>query len=98
MGSPQPCPTSKAKKECRRYEHILGDVIDRGPKPLNCLRFIMRIESVHLLRGNHEDMMLDFIKRKSYAWERNGSGPTQTQPIYETTEEARQISSQTPVI
>jgi len=69
--------------------YILGDVVDRGPKPLNCLRFIMQTKSVHLLRGNHEDMMFDFLDRKSYAWERNGSGPTQTQLIYEATEKER---------
>jgi len=35
--------------------YTLGDVIDRGPKPLDCLRFIIQTKNVHLLRGNHED-------------------------------------------
>jgi len=69
--------------------YILGDVIDRGPRPLDCLRFIMRTKSVHLLRGNHEDMMFDFIDAKPSNWQRNGSGSTHIQFTYEATEEER---------
>ena len=69
--------------------YILGDVIDRGDKPLDCLRFIMKTKNVHLLRGNHEDMMLDFIDRKPSNWERNGSKETQMQLNYEATEGER---------
>ena len=69
--------------------YILGDVIDRGPKPLDCLRFIMKTKNVHLLRGNHEDMMLDFIDGMPSNWERNGAGTTQDQLHYEATEDER---------
>ena len=33
---------------------ILGDVLDRGPKPISIIKDIMRRENVELLMGNHE--------------------------------------------
>jgi len=33
---------------------IIGDVLDRGPKPVKLLRDIMKRENVRLLFGNHE--------------------------------------------
>lgn len=39
--------------------YILGDVIDRGPKPIKMLQHIFRTENMILLMGNHEKMMLD---------------------------------------
>ncbi len=38
--------------------YILGDVIDRGNDGVAILRWIMGMPNVHLIRGNHEDMML----------------------------------------
>lgn len=45
---------------------FLGDYIDRGKQSLECLKFVKeKVEqnkNVHALKGNHEEMMLDYIK------------------------------------
>jgi len=41
--------------------HILGDVIDRGPESIKCLRYVMGASNIHLLRGNHEQLMLEAL-------------------------------------
>lgn len=38
--------------------YILGDVIDRGNDGVALLRWIMATPNIHLIRGNHEAMML----------------------------------------
>lgn len=50
-------------------EHIIvscGDLLDRGPKPLQCLRFVNSLpkERKILIRGNHEDLMEEMIARR----------------------------------
>lgn len=52
-------------------EHILihcGDLLDRGPKPTECLKFVNSIPSDRkiLILGNHEDMMVECLKRGRY--------------------------------
>lgn len=44
--------------------YILGDVIDRGPDGIKCLLHIKNDKSMHLLMGNHEDMMIRTYKQK----------------------------------
>jgi serine/threonine protein phosphatase 1 len=39
--------------------YILGDVIDRGDKPIETLKFVLEQKNMHLLMGNHEQIMLD---------------------------------------
>ena len=45
---------------------FLGDYIDRGAAPVEVLRFVRtqveRYENVHALCGNHEAMMLGYLK------------------------------------
>ena len=45
---------------------FLGDYVDRGEKPVEVLRFVReqvaRYENVHALCGNHEAMMLAYLK------------------------------------
>ena len=45
---------------------FLGDYIDRGPAPVDVLRFVQRqverYEHVHALCGNHEAMMLGYLR------------------------------------
>ena len=49
--------------------HILiscGDLLDRGPEPLQCLKFVNKLFANNraiLIRGNHEDLMDDMIER-----------------------------------
>ena len=44
----------------------LGDLLDRGPKPLQCLRFVNSLPEDRkiLIRGNHEDLMEEMIARR----------------------------------
>lgn len=49
-------------------DHILvhcGDLLDRGPKPLECLNFINSISKYRkiLIKGNHEDLLEDILAR-----------------------------------
>jgi serine/threonine protein phosphatase 1 len=38
--------------------YIIGDVVDRGPKPIELLLYLMEHKNnIHLVKGNHEDMM-----------------------------------------
>lgn len=39
--------------------YIVGDVIDRGPKSLECIKWIMEQDNVLTLMGNHELMLYD---------------------------------------
>ena len=39
--------------------YVLGDVIDRKPYGIQILQDIMDRPNVHMLLGNHEQMMLD---------------------------------------
>ena len=41
--------------------YILGDIIDRGPDAFKIYDYIVSHKNVHLLKGNHEQMMLDFV-------------------------------------
>lgn len=42
-----------------------GDLLDRGDKPLECLKFVNELPSDRkvLIRGNHEDLMVECIRR-----------------------------------
>lgn len=43
---------------------VNGDVVNRGPRPLECLRFVLAREAADgwvLLRGNHEDYVLSRV-------------------------------------
>ena len=54
--------------------YVLGDAVDRGEKPLDCIRSIMKTKGVHLIMGNHEQMMLKYYDGNDYRglWFRNG--------------------------
>ena len=63
---------------------ILGDIIDRGPKSLELIRYIMEHrKNIHLIKGNHEAMMIDASKEGFYSilydttlWFHNGGFET----------------------
>lgn len=63
--------------------YILGDVIDRGEHPIKLLLSIMGQENIHMILGNHEQMMLNYYKTDDPTlkdlWECNGGYTT----IYE---------------
>ena len=41
--------------------YVLGDAIDRGPESIKCLQYIMAAPNIHMLMGNHEQMMMDAL-------------------------------------
>ena len=41
--------------------YILGDVIDRGPKSIECIKWIMEQDNVLTILGNHELMFYDNV-------------------------------------
>jgi serine/threonine protein phosphatase 1 len=52
---------------------FLGDLIDRGPDAPGCVDKVLHLhrddpENVFSLRGNHEQMMLDFIDEGAGLW------------------------------
>src|SRR5580765_1826300 len=52
---------------------FLGDLIDRGPDAPGCVELALKLqrdnpERVHCLRGNHEQMLLDFIEGSANLW------------------------------
>ena len=58
--------------------YILGDVVDRGPKPVELLRFAMKTPGIRMILGNHEDMCLHFFEPDAdqtiiRRWNRNGN-------------------------
>ncbi|KLO23634.1 metallophosphoesterase [Marinitoga sp. 1197] len=60
---------------------FLGDYIDRGPDSKKVLDLLMKLRNRSIfLKGNHEDMMIDYIEKKGkYAegvWFRNGASAT----------------------
>lgn len=63
---------------------FLGDYIDRGPYTQGVIEFLLRFRDRHpdalvFLRGNHEDMLLDFLGFQGslgMVFSRNGGGET----------------------
>lgn len=47
---------------------VLGDLLDRGPQPLECLKFANSLPTSRkiLVRGNHEDLMEEAITRREF--------------------------------
>ncbi len=41
--------------------YILGDIVDKGPACIELLKIIMNAPNIHMLLGNHEQMMLDVV-------------------------------------
>ncbi len=60
---------------------VLGDMVDRGPDPIGVIRTCRAIPNVHILMGNHEDMLLEFFHHPhkplvTFQWELNGGYTT----------------------
>jgi len=61
--------------------YILGDVIDRGADGVSLLRYIMGEKNIVLLKGNHEQLCLDYYREdasflEALRWGRNGNAHT----------------------
>lgn len=57
--------------------YILGDIFDRGDKPLEILDYIQAHNNITLLKGNHEKMFEEYFKEgDSTLWYYNGGETT----------------------
>jgi serine/threonine protein phosphatase 1 len=62
---------------------FLGDLIDRGPDAPGCVEHVLNLctanpETVICLRGNHEQMLLDFLDEDNTIWLESPTGGDQT--------------------
>ena len=62
---------------------FLGDLIDRGPDVPGCVKHVVDLcrknpERVICLRGNHEQMLLDFLDEENLIWIEQATGCDQT--------------------
>lgn len=51
--------------------YILGDVVDKGPDSIALLNCINKSKNIILIKGNHEAMMLDFLKTNDEEYKEN---------------------------
>jgi|ERR1051326_870056 serine/threonine protein phosphatase 1 len=77
---------------------FLGDLIDRGSDVPGCVEHVLNLcrqnpERVICLRGNHEQMLLDFVAGKSMMWLDDDVGSTHTFEQYTQTRLDLQIRS-----
>lgn len=63
--------------------YVLGDMIDRGPDPVGVIRLVRSLPNAHVLKGNHEQIMLDAIIGQdpldAETWDINGGWTTREQ-------------------
>ena len=71
------------------HMYIIGDAIDRGPDSIGLLRNLMKRENITLLLGNHEYMMIQYLKGHpdGRPWTHPGNGGRLTLEGYELLEE-----------
>lgn len=77
--------------------YVLGDAIDRGPMPIECLQYIMGHDNIHMLLGNHELMMYETMtvndRNIENNWHRNGGGVTAKKYLALSETDRKQILS-----
>lgn len=58
--------------------YILGDIFDRGKQPFNILGYILKHKNIQLLKGNHEEFLIDYVEGydDGYEWRCNGGTKT----------------------
>lgn len=62
--------------------YVIGDVMDRGAKPLEILDYIISHKNIHLIKGNHEAMFTDYFENgMSSLWHHNGGDTTHSQIV-----------------
>lgn len=62
--------------------YILGDIFDRGNKPLEILDHVLGNKNIHLLKGNHEKMFEEAYESGDMSlWYYNGGGTTDVEIV-----------------
>lgn len=64
---------NKAGFDRDNKDHVFvscGDLFDRGPDAVKCLRFVNELEEDRkiLIRGNHEDLLEELLNRGTFEW------------------------------
>lgn len=68
-------------KDYNEEIYSVGDIVDRGYSPIECIKFIQE-KDIKAVKGNHEEMMVSgyrtelFGKRKRALWMKNGGWST----------------------
>ncbi|WP_454054584.1 metallophosphoesterase family protein [Clostridium sp. Marseille-Q7071] len=56
--------------------YVLGDLVDRGPEPIEVIKFIKEKKNIISIMGNHDEMMLKSLRdndeKEIIRWRRNG--------------------------
>ena len=57
---------------------LLGDYVDRGPESAQVVAQIrgLQCDTFHVLKGNHEELMIEGLTTSAYIWEVNGGTAT----------------------
>ena len=76
------------KKEDTLY--VIGDIIDRGEESYAIYKYIINHDNIILLRGNHEQMMIDYVRRRYPDWFLNGGYKTLVSIPYSNNDELDQ--------
>lgn len=60
--------------------YVIGDLVDRGDKPIETIEFVKDHPQIEVIIGNHDEMMLYTLKHKdeiqAERWGRNRNEPT----------------------
>lgn len=60
---------------------ICGDILDRGQKPIDILEYIVAHDNIHLIRGNHEEMFLEWYNYGDYYYVSKNGGYTTIEQV-----------------
>jgi serine/threonine protein phosphatase 1 len=62
--------------------YIIGDILDRGDKPLEIYDYILAHKNIQMIKGNHEDIFEDYFRTKhTEMWYLNGGITTHRELI-----------------
>lgn len=60
--------------------YIIGDIMDRGEDALSIIEYIRKQNNIYYIKGNHEEMFMDFVRRNDpFPWINNGGLNTYNQ-------------------
>ena len=72
----------------------LGDIVDRGPKPVEVLEYLMGLPRKILIKGNHEDLAEEMMRSGTYGGHDISNGTWDTFRIFAAHERGHDISPQ----
>ena len=70
----------------------LGDIVDRGPKPVETLEYLMGLPRKVLIRGNHEDLAEEMMRTGEYYGHDISNGTWDTFRLFAAHQKGLEIS------